>query len=68
MAGVFVAVRGFPLVGSSRGYPVAVCRLLCGSFSCGAQARSTWASIIAAHGLSSCGSQALECWLSSCGT
>ena len=27
-----------------------------------------WASVVAAHGLSSCGSRALECRLSSCGT
>ena len=43
-------------------------RLLIGGFSCcGAQALGTWASVVAACGLSSCGSQALEPRLSSCG-
>ena len=41
----------------------------CGGFSCcGAWALGTWASVAAAHRLSSCGSQALERRLSSCGT
>ena len=31
----------------------------CGDFSCGAEALHTWASVIAAQGLSSCGSQSL---------
>ena len=40
----------------------------CGGFSCcGAPALGTWASVVAACGLSSCGSQALERRLSSCG-
>ena len=40
----------------------------CSGFSCcGAWALGTWASVVAACGLSSCGSQALQCRLSSCG-
>ena len=42
----------------------------CIEFSCcGARALGTWASVVAAQGLSSCGSQALElAGISSCGT
>ena len=41
----------------------------CGGFSCcRVQAPGTWASVVAARGLSSCGSRGLECRLSSCGT
>ena len=40
----------------------------CSGFSCGTPALSSWASVTAAHGLSSCIPQALECGLSSCGT
>ena len=40
----------------------------CGGFSCcRAWALGAWASVVAAHGLSSCGSRALELRLSSCG-
>ena len=40
----------------------------CGGFSCcGTWALGAWASVVAAHGLSSCGSWALEHRLSSCG-
>ena len=40
----------------------------CGGFSCcGARALGTWASAVAARGLSSCGMRALEHRLSSCG-
>ena len=39
----------------------------CGGFSCcGAPAPGAWASVVAAHGLSSCGSPALEHRLNSC--
>ena len=49
---LFVAVHGLLIAVASR---------------CGAWALGAWASVIAAHGLSSCGSRALERRLSSCG-
>ena len=38
-----------------------------GFSSCRAQALGAWASVLAAHGLSSCGSRVLECGLGNCG-
>ena len=49
---LFVVVHGLLIAVASR---------------CGARALGTWASVVAAHGLSSCGSRALECRLSSFG-
>ena len=49
---------------------VVVCGLLIAVASrCGARALGVWASVVAAHGLSSCGRRALEhAGFSSCGT
>ena len=66
---VFVAARG-PSPVAERGATLRYGEWVshCGGYSCcGAQAPSTWASAVVAHGLSSCGSQALECSLSSGG-
>ena len=49
---LFVAVRGLLIAVAPR---------------CEARALGTWASVVAARGLSSCSSRALECSLSSCG-
>ena len=70
----FLAVLGlrccvsFSLVAASGGYPlVVVCWLLIAVTSLvGHRLWGTWASVVAAHGLSSCGFQALQHRLSSC--
>ena len=62
---------GFSLAAGSRVCSLAaVCRLLIAVASLVAKHRlkGTWASVVAAHGLSRCGSQALEHRLNSCGT
>ena len=67
---VFTAACWLSLVAASRGYSSLRCTAsYCGGFSCcGAWALGAWASVVAAHRLSSCSSRALERRLSSCGT
>ena len=59
---VFIAVRGLSLVAVSEGLLCCGARAShCGGFSCcGARALGTWASVVAARGLSSCSTWALE--------
>ena len=66
---VFVAAHGLSLVAASRDYS----SLWCVGFSLRwllllqSTGSSAWASVVAAHGLSSCSTWALERRLSSCG-
>ena len=66
---VFIAACGLSLV-ASGGYSCSAWASHCGGFSCcGAWTLGTWASVVAARGLSSCGTRALELTgFSSCGT
>ena len=66
---VFIASLGLSLVAVSGGYSsLRVQAPHCSGFSCfGAQALGTWASVVAAHRLSSCGSWALGWGPRSCG-
>ena len=68
--GLRCCVRAFSSCGELGLLFVAVHGLLIAvaSLCCGAWALGTWASVVAARGLSSCGSRALERRLSSCGS
>ena len=70
MRWVFVAKPGLSLVAASGAtLRCGVWASHCSGFSCcGAQALGAWASVVAAHRLSSCGLRALERRLSSCGS
>ena len=62
-------VRAFSSCGEQGLLFIAVCGLRCSGFSCcGAQSPGSWASVVAARGLSSCSVQALgHTGFSSCG-
>ena len=66
---VFVAAHQLPLVGASGDYALLWCVgfTLQGLPCCRAQALGAWASVVAAHGLSSFSSGAAEHRLRSCG-
>ena len=67
---VFIAAHGFSLVLSAEGllssWGVKASQH-CGFSCCGAQALSSWASVVVSSGLSSCGLWALEHRLNCCG-